>query len=64
MLYFIEPFENPRFFSSRCDFNVYTLQLISRLGPLRIKPKVEKMETGSSDEEEEEEEIRVLEEVV
>lgn len=49
-----------------CDFNVYTLQLISRLGPLRIKPKVEKMETGSSDESsgDEESEIRVLEEAV
>ncbi|KAL1459539.1 hypothetical protein WDU94_011510 [Cyamophila willieti] len=50
-----------------CDFNIYTLQLISRLGPLRIKPKVEKMETNSSDEEqdsedEEDAEIRVLEE--
>ncbi|KAI5703398.1 hypothetical protein M8J75_011324 [Diaphorina citri] len=50
-----------------CDFNVYTLELISRLGPLRIKPKVEKMETGSSDEEsskDDETEIRVLDEDV
>uniref|UniRef100_A0A8D8SE18 Periodic tryptophan protein 2 homolog n=1 Tax=Cacopsylla melanoneura TaxID=428564 RepID=A0A8D8SE18_9HEMI len=51
-----------------CDFNIYTLQLISRLGPLRIKPKIEKMELNSSDEdedteeEEEDAEIRVLEE--
>lgn len=47
-----------------CDFNTYTLQLISRLGPLRIQPKLEKMEPGESsdDSSEEEMEIRVLEE--